>query len=142
MKFSNEGNPAIATARRFAAALDQSDWEAAIACLAKNCEYSFRGKSSHGRDQIVSSYRTIGEWVDASFESVRYESAVEALPPDRARISFRDIMDHRGHHLDFRCQQIITLGTEGTIAHIEHIDIPGEAEKAERFNAACGVKKP
>ncbi len=142
MEHSEDTPRALAVARRFAAALDLSDWEAVAACLTANCEYSFRGKSTHGREQIVSSYRTIGDWVDATFESVRYESAVDAFAPGRARISFRDLMDHRGHHLDFRCQQIVTLGTEGAIAHIEHVDLPGEAEKVEKFNAACGVQKP
>ena len=51
-------------------------------------------------------------------------------------------MDHEGHHLDFRCQQVITLGPERRVVQIEHVDLPGEAEKAERFNAACGVSKP
>ena len=128
-------------ARRFAIALDEDRWDAVIACLSPDCEYLFRGAVTRGSAPIVASYRTIGEWVADTFESVRYESAVEAIGVDRAVISFRDVLDHPGHHLDFRCQQVITLGPEGTIVHIEHVDLPGEPEKVVRFNAACGVKK-
>ena len=129
-------------AQRFAVALDEDRWDAVAACLAADCEYVCRGVTMRGPAQIVASYRTIGEWVVATFESVRYESAVEAIDDDRALISFRDLLDHQGHHLDFRCQQVVTLGPEHTIVHIEHVDLPGEPEKVVRFNAACGVEKP
>ncbi len=142
MSSANGPTSAIVVARQFAAALDLGDWQAVRSCLSENCEYVFRGQSSFGREQIVSSYETIGKWVEATFDSVRYESAVEDLGPGRAMINFRDLMDHDGHHLDHRCQQIVTLGPDGTIVHIEHIDLPGEPEKVARFNAACGVKKP
>jgi hypothetical protein len=129
-------------ARRFAAALDDHDWAAATNCLAPDCIYLFRGTEARGRDQIIDSYRRIGEWVAATFESVSYESKVEALGPARAAITFRDVLDHQGHHLDFRCQQILTTDDEGRVVQIEHIDFPGEPEKVVAFNAACGVKKP
>lgn len=133
---------AVEAALRFAAALDAGDWKAAESCLARDCEYLFRGDATRGAEMIIGMYRTIGEWVDETFESVRYESSVEAEGPDRARIAFRDLLDHRGHHLDFRCDQVITVGAGETIVRIEHIDLPGEPEKVERFNRAWGVQKP
>jgi hypothetical protein len=44
----------------------------------------------------VASYRTIGEWVAATFESVRYESAVEAIDAVRALISSEIYWTTRG----------------------------------------------
>lgn len=134
--------PAVRAALRFAAALDKGDWRAAESCLARDCEYLFRRDVTRGAEKIIGMYRTIGEWVEETFASVRYESSVEAEGPDRARIAFRDLLDHRGHHLDFRCEQVITVGAGETVVRIEHIDLPGEPEKVERFNRACGVRKP
>ncbi|MEE9392380.1 MAG: hypothetical protein V3W41_07730 [Planctomycetota bacterium] len=141
-----EKNPGFATATEaaltLASALDRGDWSACIMCLTSQCEYEFRGTVSKGAEDIISSYRVIGEWVEATFESVRYESAVETLGAKVAKISFRDLMEHQGHRLDFRCQQVITLGDDGLIGKIRHIDIDGMPEKVAEFNKACGVTKP
>ena len=139
-------NPSFATATEaalaLASALDRSDWPACVACLSPQCKYEISGEVSQGPEAIISSYRVIGEWVEATFESVRYESSVETLDPKVAKISFRDLLEHQGHSLDFRCQQIITLGDDLLICKIQHIDIEGMPEKAAAFNKACGVAKP
>lgn len=126
----------------FAAALDRGNWKETSACLSPNCQYFFRASISVGAETIVSSYQTIDEWVKMTFESVQYESSVEALSSNVARVSFRDLLKHKGHRLDFRCQQIITLGADQLISKIEHVDLDGMPEKAEAFNRACGVVKP
>ncbi len=136
------GSDSVEAARRFAAALDDDDWKTSATCLAPDCVYAFRGGETQGREAIIASYRTIGEWVAETFESVRYESAVEPVGDGRARIAFRDVIEHGGHHLDFHCEQLITAGRSGRIVHIEHVDLPGEPEKAVEFNALCGVKRP
>lgn len=135
-------DPAVDAARAFAHALDASDWSAAKACLSPSCEYAFRGGELQGPDRIIETYRTIGEWVAKTFDSVRYESSVESSGAKQATISFQDRIAHQGHHLDFRCYQVITVDDAGTICHILHVDLAGEPEKVERFNAACGVQKP
>ena len=130
------------TALRFAAVLDARDWAGTRALLSEACEYDFRGGSLHGPKAIIAIYREIGEWVDESFDSVSYESRVELRPSGQALIHFRDLMDHGEHHLDFRCQQLLSVDQHGRVYRIEHIDIPGESEKAAAFNLACGVKRP
>lgn len=127
---------------RFRAALDAADWPSLIALLDPACVYLFRGGQMTGVDEIVASYRTIDEWVRATFDSVRYESSHEVESGTAALISFRDLIDHGQHHLDHRCQQRIEINSEGLICTITHIDLEGEPEKAARFNAACGVEKP
>lgn len=129
-------------AKAFTAALDAGAWEDVSKCLTTNCEYVFRGNLMSGAGLIVDMYRSIGEWVEKTFDSVRYESSLESLHSESVKIKFRDIMDHRGHHLDFRCEQIIRVNSEGLIDRIEHFDLPGESEKAARFNEACGVTRP
>ncbi len=135
-------SPSVLAALRFAEALDKSNWEDSLSCLNENCSYGFRGDITHGSEAIISMYKTIGEWVLETFESVRYESSVDEISEDQARINFRDLLDHEGHHLDFRCQQLIRVGEDGRIIHIEHIDIEGEPEKVVQFNEKCKVKKP
>jgi len=137
-RFATANEAALA----LASALDRSDWSGSVACLSPECTYEIRGKVNHGAEAIISSYRVIGEWVEATFESVRYESSVEAQEPSIATISFRDLLEHQGHNLDFRCRQIVTLGEDGLICKIQHVDIEGMPEKAAAFNEACGVTKP
>ena len=135
-------NETRAIADRFCAALDGGDWPALIALLDPACEYRFRDGVMSGVDEIVASYRKIDDWVRATFDSVRYESAVELQPGAAAMISFRDLIDHGDHHLDHRCRQKIEINSEGRICSITHIDLPGEPEKVVQFNKACGVEKP
>ena len=130
------------TAKAFAQALDQDDWQAAEKCLSPDCSYICRGTTSLGSAQIVDSYRKIGEWVRKSFESVAYESSIEVLSESQVKIRFRDLIKHQGHTLDFRCEQLLQLGEAGTIQQIEHFDLPGMLEKAAAFNKACGVERP
>ena len=127
-------------AERFARALDDGDWDAAASLLHPECRYACRGTLQTG-PSLLDAYRTTDEWAKATFESVRYESRVE-VEDGRARIHFRDLMDHGEHHLDFRCQQLVSVDDDGRIIEIEHIDLPGETEKADRFNRACGVVRP
>ncbi len=129
-------------AQQFCNALDAGDWDALASLLAPGCEYSLRGGSIEGVEPIVASYRKIDEWVHASFDSVRYESEVDTCTEREALIAFRDIIEHGAHRLDFRCQQQITLGDDGRVERIRHIDLEGEPEKAAEFNRVCGVEKP
>lgn len=133
---------AATVARRFAAALDAADWGTVVSLMAPACTYACRGSTTVGAGEIVASYRAVDEWVKTTFEDVRYDSEVQAEGKSLARLSFRDRMRHGAHRLDFRCQQRIELDSEGRIARIEHIDLPGEREKADRFNEACGVQRP
>lgn len=126
----------------FAKALDAGDWAGVEALVARGCTYRIRGDTVVGAEPIVGSYRRIAEWVDSTFDAVRYESEVKPHDGDRARIRFRDLIDHGPHHLDFRCEQLIAVDGSGAIIDIEHVDIPGEPEKAAAFNRACGVAKP
>ena len=127
-------------AERFARALDQSDWKAAALLLHPKCRYNCRGSVVIG-PTLLDGYRTTDEWVKSTFDAVRYESRVE-VEGGRVRIHFRDLIDHGDHHLDFSCQQVLTIDDGGHIVSIEHVDLPGEVEKADAFNQACGVRRP
>ena len=135
-------NSATVTAQKFVDALDQGDWNTVQSLLANDCTYSFRNEEIQGHKTIVDMYQSIGVWVDETFDHVCYESSVEVMGDNRMKLHFRDLLDHAGFHLDFRCQQIVTIEDGSKITHIQHIDIPGEPEKAARFNADCGVIKP
>lgn len=134
----------LVTARRFVALLDNSDWDAMTALLAADCQYECRGTTSVGAAAIVASYQQMDAWVRATFEDVRYQSAVAPEPgePMQARLQMRDHMRHGEHTLDFQCEQRITVSDAGRIVAIEHFDLEGEREKADAFNRACGVARP
>ena len=132
----------LTIASSFAAALDRADWDAAQQLLAPGCRYDCRGDTTEGAGAIISAYREVDEWVKRTFERVRYNSQVAALEDGRYRITFRDLIDHRSRHLDFRCQQLLSLDAAGKITRIEHFDLPGERERADAFNEACGVMRP
>jgi hypothetical protein len=90
----------------------------------------------------VACYTELCEWVETTFEAVQYESRVELENDGRVRVHFRGLIDHGEHHLDFRCQQLLTVDEQGLIQRIEHIDLPGERDKDDGFNLACGVTRP
>ncbi|MCH9683932.1 MAG: GNAT family N-acetyltransferase [Deltaproteobacteria bacterium] len=133
---------AVAAARAFAAALDIGDWNGVRELLDPACVYDCRGATTIGPETIVASYAEIDTWVHETFEDVAYESTVEGRTPSQALITFRDQMSHGVHRLDFRCQQRIEIDASGRLVRIDHIDLPGEREKADRFNEACGVRRP
>jgi len=140
---STAGDKAVSVATQFAAALNRRDWAGVRALLTADCAYECRGSTTVGADAIVSSYRTMDTWVSETFESVRYDSDIEARPRGQVLIEFRDRMDYGEHHLDFRCLQLLSFTDDNaSIRHIEHIDLPGERDKADRFNRACGVTRP
>lgn len=125
---------------RFARALDEGDWSAASSLLHPECRYDCRGSVVTG-PTLLDGYRTTDAWVKATFDAVRYESRIE-IEDGRARIHFRDFIDHGEHHLDFKCEQLLTIDEDGRIVSIEHIDLPGELETADAFNQVCGVRRP
>lgn len=130
-----------AVVTQFCAALDSGDWKRAAALLAPRCVYDCRGSTTVGVREIVASYKSIDDWVRRSFEHICYRSSIETRPGDKVLISFRDRMAHGEHRLDFRCQQLVSV-VGGAITHIEHIDLPGERDKANLFNRTCGVTRP
>ncbi len=130
------------TALRFAAVLDAGDWDAARALLSPMCGYECRGSTTEGPDAIVASSREVGEWVAATFTDVRDASAIVATAPGWVTLELRDHMAHGAHVLDFRCRQRLAIDADGQIEVVEHIDLPGEREKADESNAACGVERP
>ncbi len=133
---------AVDTARSFAAALDRGDWDGVRRLLDPECIYDCRGTTTVGPKAIVGSYAAVDAWVHDTFENVAYQSTIEDRSPTEALITFRDQMSHGAHQLDFRCQQRIEVNASGLLVRIEHIDLPGEREKADRFNDACGVRRP
>lgn len=130
----------MTVALRFIAALDAADWDGLRALLADSCTYAVRGQLLEGPEAIVASYRSVEDWVRETFDEVRYDSEVLAHDEHTARVGFRDRLRYGERRLDFRCEQHLRID-DGLVAHIEHVDLPGEREKAERFNRACGLTK-
>ena len=129
-------------AHRLARILDADDFPAARALLADGCVYEARRETLRGPDAIVDSYRAASEWALRTFDEVRYESAVESVSGGTARVTFVDYLLKAGHGWHrYRCQQELTVGSDGRIVHIVHREMPGEREALEAFFEACGVQR-
>ena len=135
-------NRHVEAALALAQALNDEDYDAAEALLAPECIYEIDGKTVSGRAAIIESYRLIGDWVKATFDTYSYSSEVAADGEAQAIISYRDRIKHGVHQLDHRCRQVVSADTDGLIIEIRHVNLPGESEKAKAFNEACGVSKP
>jgi hypothetical protein len=118
-----------------AKALDAEDYNAAVKHLAQDCTYDFRGRVIQGAHAVIASYQAAGEAAKARFDTIRYESSVSHVGSDRARIDYTDIVILAGDAHTHRCAQEVSLGKNGLVSHIRHIDLEGEHETLQAFEA-------
>lgn len=123
----------------FVRALDLEEFARAQACLAADCVYEFRGRRLVSPPAIIASYRRAARWASASFDRIRYESAITVEAPGRYRVRFVDLTDHAGRSHRHECEQVLRTDRDGLIIGIEHIDLPGERERLADFLARVGV---
>jgi hypothetical protein len=131
----------LSTVQRFARALDNEDYLAALDCLSPDCAYELDGRTLHGAAAVVESYRENGEWAAEHFDEIWYESSVLALDATTAVVTFVDHVVHASRSLTHRCVQHVYLDDHGQIVRIVHIDPPGERESLERFFDEVGIRK-
>ncbi len=132
------GRTPTEVANEFALALDREDYPRARSLLEGACVYLIRGTRHSGPEAIVSSYKGNGDEAGRRYDSIEYASKVRADGPDAAVIVFTDDISHSGRRLVHTCEQRVRVGPEGLIVAIEHVDLPGERERLERFKAGCG----
>lgn len=132
----------LTKAQTFAAALDREDFGAASALLDARCVYASPTGEMVGVTKIIDSYRANAEWASATFDRIRYESAVEARPDGTFLITFTDHTVHAGLKNTYRCQQILTFDNPGRISRIEHREIDGQRELLDAFFGKCGIARP
>jgi len=123
------------TARRFVAALDAEDYDAVRAALAPNCVYHAPEGTLVGPDRILSSYRAQGAAARHRFEKIEYASALEAIGPGDAIVTFIDRLMLAGAWHEFQCRQRIRIGSADLVDEIWHEEIPGERERLQEFEA-------
>jgi hypothetical protein len=126
---------------QFAKALDNSDFDEALKFLDDNCIYYCRGKIYSGNKSIISEYKNNSDWVENTFESINYESSTETISAKQFKIHLTDKISHKGHYLHHKSEQILLFNDSGLIERIEHIDLPGEREKVDKFFQDCGVTR-
>ena len=132
-------HPTIQVARDFARALDEEDYAKAFALLSPDCTYVIGDSKFTGPQPIVDEYRRNGDGATERFDSIAYESDVEADGQRSAIITFIDDIRHDGHRLRHTCEQRIDLGEDGLIRRIEHRDLPGEPEALQAFYRKIGL---
>jgi len=125
----------IEHAVQLAKALDAEDYDAAAKHLAQGCTYEFRGRVIEGADAIIASYRAAGEAGRDRFDAIHYESSVLPVGTDGARIDYTDIVTIAGDTHAHRCAQEVSLDKDGLVSRIRHIDLEGERETLQQFEA-------
>jgi hypothetical protein len=128
-------------ALRFAQALDREDYASAGECLAAVCEYRIGDDVHRGREAILASYRSSGDWATAHLDGVRYESSVRPGEEGEVVIEFTDHLEHAGQKHTHRCEQHLAFDDSGRIARIRHVDHSGEPEALQRFFEAAGLRR-
>ncbi len=126
-------------ATRFAEALDREDYAAAAELLDEDCVYLIRGERHVGPAEIIASYKGNGDSAARSFDSIVYGSAVRSSGQSSATIEFSDDITHQDKSLMHRCEQTVTVDTQGRIVRLQHIDLPGERERLAAFKQSCGL---
>ena len=125
----------IEHAVQLAKALDREEYDAAMQHLAQGCTYEFRGRVIEGANAVIASYRAAGDAAKARFDTIHYESSVSPVGTDGARIDYADFVTLAGDRHAYRCAQEVSLGKNGLVLYIRHIDLEGEREKLHDFEA-------
>lgn len=123
----------LQVAKLLARALDNEDYEAALRCLAPDCQYELRGQLIIGAAEIIDSYRSNSDQGKQRFDSIKYESTTTATGPSSARIDYMDILTLDGDTHIHRCSQEVWLNPDALISRILHMDPEGEMEALQHF---------
>jgi hypothetical protein len=118
--------------KNFAEYLDRNDFASAGAFLADACVYHIRGKTLHGADAIIASYRDNLEAAKPKLDEIHFESRVERISPETYRIHYVDHLTKGGRKHKHQCQQVVQIAGD-KITSIAHHDLPGEVESLKVF---------
>jgi hypothetical protein len=127
---------------QFADRLDRRDYDGLRDLLAADCRYELPDRRLVGCDAIIEAYRAGTEWAFAAFDQIDFESDLVAESDTSARVTFTDHLRSGERTHVFRCQQIVEWNSQGKIARIVHVDLPGEQTALREFFAKCGVVPP
>ena len=130
------------TATAFAEALDRREYDSLKGLLAPDCKYQFGDELVNGSENIIATYRKNSEWGFDVFDQIEFQSEVRPESDLSARITFRDWISHEGMQHEHVCEQIVVVDHQGRIAHIRHVELPGEAARLKVFFDRCGVTRP
>ena len=123
----------------FAMALDSDDFDSAEALLAPDCVYEFRGTRLCGAATVMKPYRDNGARARTLFDEVRYESRVLSADERGAVLEFVDHLRKGSATCVHRCHQLLSVGSDGGILRVEHVDLPGERESLLAFCTLHGI---
>lgn len=127
-------------ATRFSTALDEENYPAAAACLARNCVYETRGETYRGVCEIIGSYWEHGDWATRNLDSVRYESIIREGVDGQIIVEFLDHIEHGGRAHTYRCEQRLTFDDSGRISRIVQVDLPGERDRLRLYFRQVGLE--
>jgi hypothetical protein len=135
----------VKKAEEFATALDQEDYESALVHLSLECRYDAKDGPLSGRKAIIDSYMEAGEWVRDNINEHRYEHCVRLEPEglnNAVIITFVDHLIHQGIEHTFTCEQRMLFGKDGTIDHIEQIELPQQRAHLNEWFKKVGLSRP
>lgn len=119
-------------ATKFATSLDKCEFENALGFLDENCIYILEKKVIQGAESIVESYSENYHQGRRKVDTLIFESTVEVLSTDQARVTFTDNLVKKGKAHRYRCFQDLTF-KEDLIVKIEHGEFPGQKEALDQF---------
>ena len=127
-------------ARRFAAALDHDDYDAAAKFLHPACVYHAPQRTVHVAERIIDSYRSASRWARETFDELHFESDV-CRKDDLIEITYTDRSRCGDVRHVYQCRQLLRFDPGGVVIEITHREIPGEREALDAFFARCNITK-
>lgn len=126
-------------ARKFAAALDASDYETARPMLAANCVYLVSDATTIvGPDAIIEHFQCADASMRQRFDEADYGSFVQLTGPASAVVDFLDRIRRGTVWHEYRYREYLQFADAGLIESIVHEDIPGENETLRKFEDVSG----
>jgi hypothetical protein len=133
-------NP-LSIVRRFATALDRSDFAEAARYLAPGCRYDTGHGELTGPEAIIASYRESDEWGRGVLDQVVFESEVQQENDGSFTVLYLDRIRLHGETLEYRSRQHLWLNDDGQVVRILHEELPGQREALDAFFARHGLRR-
>lgn len=131
----------ISIAKVFGTSLDQDNFELTATVLSDDCKYLIGENILTGPAEICNSYEENMLAGRKKLDQLKWgKSKITRINNNQFFVHFTDYLTHQNKKYTHRCQQKLTLNSEGKINYIEHIHDQDEQDKLDAFYESVGLK--
>ncbi|MFT5823825.1 MAG: hypothetical protein ACI8ZM_005088 [Crocinitomix sp.] len=131
----------IAIAKVFGTSLDQDNFELTASVLSDDCIYKIGTTTLNGPQEICNSYEENMIAGRKKLDELEWgKSKITRISENEFFVHFTDYLTHQNKKYTHRCQQKLTVNSDGKISEIEHIHEQEEQDKLDVYYQTVGLK--